>query len=436
MRVLRTARNGCARARGVTRAGRGGQRVHGSVGRVRVPPAFTASMAGPTGRDHEKMRATERKTPRAPGEHHGPPAQRSRRRGGLWDEADRRHPTPAQEPAVQLPRRVRGRGRGIPSGMNRASIAGVMVLSLVASAARADVLPPGYTGVRLSIHVDAEIPKGKALVLANTFRGADRPPARRDPRRSEWHPARRSDAARGDRRQGRPPDRGREGRARPRPHQAHRRRCHRLRRAVRWRADGARDIADEGDSLDLPGHVQGRRVCGHAPPHGAARTRGQARGFGSAGRGARCPCRRGACRCAAGGSDRERRAGSSAFVAHRRPPATVRLRACTDRRSTGSRRGVGLARGRRGVALDDLAGEAVACALRPAPAPDDAHASCSKPSTPQRGGIEGEEAARGRGQPQPARGEDPHPVALGEERDVAPGRASPGDDPLGARCAT
>lgn len=43
-----------------------------------------------------------------------------------------------------------------------------------ATAARADELGPGEKGVALSIRVDAEVPAGKALILANTFRGADK----------------------------------------------------------------------------------------------------------------------------------------------------------------------------------------------------------------------------------------------------------------------
>ncbi len=71
--------------------------------------------------------------------------------------------------------------------MKRASSACVVALVLGASAARADVMAPGWKGVRLSIHVDAEIPKGKTLLLANTFRGADiLEPGSTVP--VEWHP--------------------------------------------------------------------------------------------------------------------------------------------------------------------------------------------------------------------------------------------------------
>jgi hypothetical protein len=71
--------------------------------------------------------------------------------------------------------------------MNRVSVACVAALVLGASAAHADVLPPGVKGVRLSIHVDAEIPRDRALVLANTFRGADvLEPGSTAP--VEWHP--------------------------------------------------------------------------------------------------------------------------------------------------------------------------------------------------------------------------------------------------------
>jgi hypothetical protein len=63
----------------------------------------------------------------------------------------------------------------------------VAVIVLGVSAARADILPPGAKSVRLSIHVDAAIPPGKALVLAHTFRGADvLKPGATAP--VEWHP--------------------------------------------------------------------------------------------------------------------------------------------------------------------------------------------------------------------------------------------------------
>lgn len=44
----------------------------------------------------------------------------------------------------------------------------------VGATAHADELGPGEKGVSLSIRVDAEVPAGKGLILANTFRGADK----------------------------------------------------------------------------------------------------------------------------------------------------------------------------------------------------------------------------------------------------------------------
>ncbi len=60
-------------------------------------------------------------------------------------------------------------------------------LVVVGSAARADVLPPNAKGVTLSIRVDAQVPAGKLLIIANTFRGADIvKPNGVEP--LEWHP--------------------------------------------------------------------------------------------------------------------------------------------------------------------------------------------------------------------------------------------------------
>ncbi|MCK6587108.1 MAG: hypothetical protein L6Q76_05935 [Polyangiaceae bacterium] len=61
-------------------------------------------------------------------------------------------------------------------------------LTLLTSAgARADILPPGEKGVKLSIRVDGAIAAGKALVLDRTFRGADVIPAGQVVP-VEWHP--------------------------------------------------------------------------------------------------------------------------------------------------------------------------------------------------------------------------------------------------------
>lgn len=70
----------------------------------------------------------------------------------------------------------------------RKILALVASILLVASAAQADVIPSGQKGVRLSIRVDAEpAPAGKVLVLAHTWRGADRvEPGKVMP--VDWHP--------------------------------------------------------------------------------------------------------------------------------------------------------------------------------------------------------------------------------------------------------
>lgn len=57
------------------------------------------------------------------------------------------------------------------------------------SAARADMLGEGEKGVKLSVHVDAKVPAGKLLVVANTFRGADIIKPGED-QTIEWHPLR------------------------------------------------------------------------------------------------------------------------------------------------------------------------------------------------------------------------------------------------------
>src|SRR5690606_3436391 len=50
-------------------------------------------------------------------------------------------------------------------------LAVVLAAMLTPTASRADILPDGHKGLELSLHVDAEVPAGKALVLANTFEG-------------------------------------------------------------------------------------------------------------------------------------------------------------------------------------------------------------------------------------------------------------------------
>lgn len=66
-------------------------------------------------------------------------------------------------------------------------IAALATLVFVPFAARADILPPGEKGVKLSIHVDATVPAGKALILDRTFRGADVITPGAD-QKVEWHP--------------------------------------------------------------------------------------------------------------------------------------------------------------------------------------------------------------------------------------------------------
>lgn len=47
-------------------------------------------------------------------------------------------------------------------------------LALCTTPARADVIPSGYKGVKLSIEVEADVPEGHALLLLNTFDGFTR----------------------------------------------------------------------------------------------------------------------------------------------------------------------------------------------------------------------------------------------------------------------
>lgn len=63
----------------------------------------------------------------------------------------------------------------------------MMLVCLGATAVRADMLGPGEKGVKLSIQVDATVPAGKTLILANTFRGAD-VLAANAVTPIEWHP--------------------------------------------------------------------------------------------------------------------------------------------------------------------------------------------------------------------------------------------------------
>jgi MYXO-CTERM domain-containing protein len=65
--------------------------------------------------------------------------------------------------------------------------AALATLLFVPFVARADMLPEGYKGVKLSIHVDATVPAGKALILDHTFRGAD-VIVPGTTQQVEWHP--------------------------------------------------------------------------------------------------------------------------------------------------------------------------------------------------------------------------------------------------------
>ncbi|MEZ4220426.1 MAG: MYXO-CTERM sorting domain-containing protein [Polyangiaceae bacterium] len=47
-----------------------------------------------------------------------------------------------------------------------------MASALCASTASADLIPSGFKSVKLSIQVEAQVPEGRALLLANTFQGA------------------------------------------------------------------------------------------------------------------------------------------------------------------------------------------------------------------------------------------------------------------------
>lgn len=72
--------------------------------------------------------------------------------------------------------------------MRRTSAFAFLTVALFAGAARGDLLPDGYRPVELSIHVEADVPAGQALILAHTFRAIDviRPGA---VARVEWHPS-------------------------------------------------------------------------------------------------------------------------------------------------------------------------------------------------------------------------------------------------------
>jgi hypothetical protein len=60
---------------------------------------------------------------------------------------------------------------------------------LGSGAARADMLGEGEKGVKLSIHVDAKVPAGKLVGVANTVSGADSVKPGED-QTIEWHPLR------------------------------------------------------------------------------------------------------------------------------------------------------------------------------------------------------------------------------------------------------
>ncbi|MEZ4299500.1 MAG: MYXO-CTERM sorting domain-containing protein [Polyangiaceae bacterium] len=71
--------------------------------------------------------------------------------------------------------------------MKRVSIPALLSLLMFAGAASADILPDGHKGVKLSIKVDAEVPKDRILILAHTFRVLDivQPGQVQE---VEWHP--------------------------------------------------------------------------------------------------------------------------------------------------------------------------------------------------------------------------------------------------------
>ncbi|MFY0540576.1 hypothetical protein [Nannocystis pusilla] len=68
-----------------------------------------------------------------------------------------------------------------------ALLAAALAVLLLPLAARADLLPDGHKGVELSIRVDAQVPSGKVLVLANTFEGGTLIVPGTDQKIS-WHP--------------------------------------------------------------------------------------------------------------------------------------------------------------------------------------------------------------------------------------------------------
>lgn len=69
----------------------------------------------------------------------------------------------------------------------RPAFAAALAVLLLPLAARADILPEGHKGIELSIRVDAQVPSGKALVLANTFEGGTLIVPGTDQKIS-WHP--------------------------------------------------------------------------------------------------------------------------------------------------------------------------------------------------------------------------------------------------------
>jgi len=67
------------------------------------------------------------------------------------------------------------------------TLAAALAVLFVPLVARADMLPDGHKGIKLSLRVDAEVPAGKALVLANTFEGGTLVVPGTDQKIS-WHP--------------------------------------------------------------------------------------------------------------------------------------------------------------------------------------------------------------------------------------------------------
>lgn len=97
-------------------------------------------------------------------------------------------PTPASglvgeglpgRPRIVYPRRM----RHLPAPL----FATLLLAAAFTTTAHGDILPPGFKGVSTSIRVDGEVPAGKVLVVAKSFRGVDAlKPGVNTP--LQWHP--------------------------------------------------------------------------------------------------------------------------------------------------------------------------------------------------------------------------------------------------------